>query len=76
MAERETQITTLLVGKTLQEVENLRESEEYLHIETGTRSVREVCINGEHQCCTMDYREDRVNVHTENGKITVVVGFR
>ena len=75
MADRADQIKTFLVGKTLQEVENSRESEEYLHIETCARFIREVCVNGEHQCCTMDYREDRVNVHTENCKITVVAGF-
>lgn len=75
MADRVEQIKTFLVGKTLQEVANARESNEYLHVQTGTASIREVCIDGEHQCCTMDFSENRVNVHTVNDKITDIAGF-
>ena len=38
------------------------------------RMVRPVKVDGEARMVTMDYRTDRINVETENGKIVKIVG--
>ena len=38
------------------------------------RRVRPVKVDGEARMVTMDYRTDRINVETENGKIVKIVG--
>ena len=38
--------------------------------------VREVQRDGEHLIVTADYREDRINVATEGGKIVAIVNRR
>lgn len=62
--EQKDQITQHVVGKSYNDVCN-----------DPNLCVRASCVNGEHMCLTMDYRETRVNVHTENGVVTHVSGF-
>lgn len=50
-----------LIGLTLEEA---REQGYY---------IRQVQIDGEPQCVTMDYNPKRINVATENGKIVAVI---
>ena len=38
------------------------------------RRVRPVKVDGERMMMTMDYRTDRINVETENGKIVRIAG--
>jgi hypothetical protein len=75
MADRLEKAKEFLVGKTVEEINQVHESDDYIHVETQINSVREVCVNGEPQRCTKDMRVDRANVTTENGKITEVNGF-
>jgi radical SAM superfamily enzyme with C-terminal helix-hairpin-helix motif len=75
MTDRIEKAKIFLVGKTVDEVREHPESDKYIQVETETCSVREVCIDGFWACCTMDYREDRVNVITEKKIITDVKGF-
>ncbi|AYV76237.1 MAG: hypothetical protein Terrestrivirus5_59 [Terrestrivirus sp.] len=75
MADKVEKIKVFLLDKTVQEAETARESEEYIHVETCTCSIREVCVDGVQQRTTKDFRDNRANVHTVNGKITDVVGF-
>lgn len=38
-------------------------------------NIRPVIVDGQSQAITLDFRQDRINVETNNGYITRIVGF-
>jgi len=62
------------MGKTVEEATATVGSEEIFYSGERVRKVRPVKVDGEAMMVTMDYRTDRINVETENGKIVKIVG--
>ena len=65
-----------LVGLTQEEAEKFLDDNEVIQDDQRIIVVRVVAEDGEEFMTTMDFREDRVNVEVENGKITKVRGIK
>merc|ERR1712129_147785 len=63
-----------LVGKTNKEANEIIRNEEIIHGGERITTIRPRRVNGEAMFGTCDYRTDRINVETENGKIVKILG--
>merc|ERR1712129_566638 len=63
-----------LVGKTMEEADEMIQNEEIIHDGEIITEIRPMKVDEEGMLGTCDYRTDRINVETENGKIVKLLG--